>query len=155
MLETFESNDIFAITVVVSSIVLLIYFAAKTLITSNLFQKGVNLYEQKDYQGAEVAFRQVISQNSTNDVVRLFLGDVLKQQGKVAEATEYFQEVIRRSPKNPQGYLRLASVLMQQEQTETAKNNLQQAQALLQKQRQPEQAKKIAQLLEKMSAKST
>lgn len=153
MLETFQFPDILAIAVVVSSIVLLIYFAAKTLITSNLFQKGFNLYEQKDYPGAETVFRQVIAQNSTNDVVRLFLGEALNQQGKIAEATEYFQEVIRRSPKNPQGYLRLANVLMQQQQTEAAKNNLQQAQALLQKQRQPEQAKKIAQLLDKMSAK--
>ncbi|MBW4563740.1 MAG: tetratricopeptide repeat protein [Mojavia pulchra JT2-VF2] len=155
MLETFQPTDFFAIAVVVASIALLVYFAAKTLITSNFFQKGINLYQQKDYQGAEAAFRKVISLNSTNDVVRLLLGDVLREQGKVDEATIWFEDVIRRSPKNPQAYLRLANILMQLNQPEEAKINLQLAKDLLQKQRQPEQAKRISHLLDKMSAKSS
>ncbi|MBD2166715.1 tetratricopeptide repeat protein [Calothrix membranacea FACHB-236] len=154
MLDNFQTINIFAIVLVVSSIALLIYFAVKTLITSNLFQKGVNLYQQQDYQGAEAAFRQVISRNSTNDMVRLLLGDVLNQQGKIAESKEWFEDVIRRSPKNPQGYLRLANVLMQEEQREAAKTNLQLAQDLLRKQRQPEKADKVAHVLKKMNAKS-
>ncbi|MBE9007741.1 tetratricopeptide repeat protein [Fortiea sp. LEGE XX443] len=154
MLETLPTTNIFAILIVIAGIFLLGYFAWKTLITSNYFQKGINLYQQKDYSGAEAEFRKVISINSTNDVVRLFLGDVLYQQDKIAEATELFQEVIRRSPKNPEAYLRLANVLMQQNQPEAAKNNLQTAQALFQK-RQPEKAKKVAQLLEKINAKSS
>ncbi|MBD2731564.1 tetratricopeptide repeat protein [Nostoc sp. FACHB-892] len=152
MLENPTSSIIPAL-VVVLSLSILGYFAWKTLITSNLFQKGVNLAQAKDYQGAEAAFRKVISINSTNDVVRLFLGDVLNQQGQIEEATELFQEVIRRSPKNPDAYLRLANILMQQEREEEAKTNLLQAKDLLQKQRQPEKAKKITQLLDKMSAK--
>ena len=155
MLETFPTSSIIAAVVVVLSLSILGYFAWKTLITSDLFQKGINLAQAKDYQGAEAAFRKVISINSTNDVVRLFLGDVLNQQGQVEEATELFREVIRRSPKNPDAYLRLANILMQQEQEEEAKNNLLQAKDLLQKQRQPEKAKKITQLLDKMSAKSS
>ncbi|MBG1239838.1 tetratricopeptide repeat protein [Nostoc sp. NZL] len=154
MLETFPTTSIIAALVVVLSLSILGYFAWKTLITSNLFQKGINLAQAKDYQGAEAAFRKVISLNSTNDVVRLFLGDVLNQQGQVEEATELFREVIRRSPKNPDAYLRLANILMQQEREEEAKTNLIQAKDLLQKQRQPEKAKKITQLLDKMSAKS-
>ncbi|MDZ7992254.1 MAG: tetratricopeptide repeat protein [Nostoc sp. EfeVER01] len=152
MLETFPTSSIIAAVVVVLSLSILGYFAWKTLITSDLFQKGINLAQAKDYQGAEAAFRKVISINSTNDVVRLFLGDVLNQQGQVEEATELFREVIRRSPKNPDAYLRLANILMQQEQEEEAKTNLVQAKDLLQKQRQPEKAKKITQLLDKMSA---
>ncbi|MDZ8035968.1 MAG: tetratricopeptide repeat protein [Nostoc sp.] len=155
MLETFPTSSILAAVVVVLSLSILGYFAWKTLITSDLFQKGINLAQAKDYQGAEAAFRKVISINSTNDVVRLFLGDVLNQQGQVEEATELFREVIRRSPKNPDAYLRLANILMQQEREEEAKTNLQQAKDLLQKQRQPEKAKKITQLLDKMSAKSS
>ncbi|BAY17692.1 TPR repeat protein [Nostoc sp. HK-01] len=154
MLDTLPVNDILATLVVIASIFLLIYFAWKTLITSNYFQKGINLYQQKDYVGAEAEFRKVIAINSTNDVVRLFLGDVLYQQDKIAEATELFQEVIRRSPKNPEAYLRLANVLIQQNQPEAAKTNLQTAQALFQK-RQPEKAQKVAQLLAKINAKST
>lgn len=152
MLEN-PTSSIIPTLVVVLSLSILGYFAWKTLITSNLFQKGVNLAQAKDYQGAEAAFRKVISINSTNDVVRLFLGDVLNQQGQIEEATELFQEVIRRSPKNPDAYLRLANILMQQEREEEAKTNLLQAKDLLQKQRQPEKAKKITQLLDKMSAK--
>ncbi|MEH1780559.1 tetratricopeptide repeat protein [Nostoc sp.] len=155
MLETFPTSSIIAAIVVAISLSILGYFAWKTLITSDLFQKGINLAQAKDYQGAEAAFRKVISINSTNDVVRLFLGDVLNQQGQVEEATELFQEVIRRSPKNPDAYLRLANILMQQEREEEAKTNLIQAKDLLQKQRQPEKAKKITQLLDKMSAKSS
>ncbi|WP_017655776.1 tetratricopeptide repeat protein [Fortiea contorta] len=155
MLEALPITNIFAIIIVVSSIILLIYFAGKTLITSNFFQTGVNLYQQKDYPGAETAFRKVISLNSTNDVVRLMLGDVLTQQGKTAEARTWFDEVIRRSPKNPQGYLRLANLLMQQNQLEAAKTNLQQAKDLLQKQRQPEKAAQITHILDKISAKSS
>ncbi|MEH1889250.1 MAG: tetratricopeptide repeat protein [Nostoc sp.] len=155
MLETFPTSSIIPALVVVLSLSILGYFAWKTLITSDLFQKGINLAQAKDYQGAEAAFRKVISLNSTNDVVRLFLGDVLNQQGQVEEATELFREVIRRSPKNPDAYLRLANILMQQEREEEAKTNLLQAKDLLQKQRQPEKAKKITQLLDKMSAKSS
>ncbi|MBD0389830.1 MAG: tetratricopeptide repeat protein [Nostoc sp. C3-bin3] len=152
MLEN-PTSSIIPAFVVVLSLSILGYFAWKTLITSNLFQKGINLAQAKDYQGAEAAFRKVISINSTNDVVRLFLGDVLNQQGQVEEATELFREVIRRSPKNPDAYLRLANILMQQEREEEAKTNLLQAKDLLQKQRQPEKAKKITQLLDKMSDK--
>ncbi|MBD2595406.1 tetratricopeptide repeat protein [Nostoc spongiaeforme FACHB-130] len=154
MLETTPVIDILAILVVIASVFLLIYFAGKTLITSNYFQKGINFYQQEDYAGAEAEFRKVIAINSTNDVVRLFLGDVVYQQDRIAEATELFQEVIRRSPKNPEAYLRLANVLMQQNQPEAAKTNLQTAQDLFKK-RQPEKAQKVAQLLAKINAKST
>ncbi|MBE9052628.1 tetratricopeptide repeat protein [Nostocales cyanobacterium LEGE 11386] len=146
--------DIFAIISVILSIVILGYFAWKTLITSNFFQRGINLYQQKDYPGAEAAFRKVISINSTNDVVRLLLGDVLIQQDNIEEAKELFQAVIRRSPKNADAYLRLANIFMQENQQEEAKKNLQQAKELLQKQRQPERAAKITQLLDKINVKS-
>jgi hypothetical protein len=55
----------------------IIDFAWKTLTNSNLFQKGIKLYQVKDYNGAEASFRQVIAIKSTNDIVRLLLGDIL------------------------------------------------------------------------------
>lgn len=154
MLETFTVPDILAIASVVVAILILTYFSGKTLITANAFQKGVNLYQQKDYEGAKAAFDRVISLNSTNDVVRLLLGDIFKEQGNIQQATELYQEVIRSSPKNPDAYLRLANVFMDANQPESAKINLQQAQALLQKQRQPQRAQQISHLLEKITAKS-
>jgi TolA-binding protein len=151
MLENLSITNILATGVVIASISLLAYFAIKTLITANLFQRGVNLYQAEDYAGAEAVFRQVISINSTNDVVRLLLGETLNKQGQIAEAKALFEEVISRSPKNPQAYLRLANVLMQEEQTEAAKANLQTAKDLLQKQRQPETAQRLTVLLEKLN----
>ncbi|MEA5568432.1 tetratricopeptide repeat protein [Anabaena sp. UHCC 0399] len=155
MLDNLQINDILAIIVVAIGVFLLIYFAGKTLVTANLFQQGINFSQQKDYPGAETAFRKVININSTNDVVRLFLGDVLKAQDKMAEATELYQEVIQRSPKNPEAYLRLANILMQQNQQEEATINLRKSQELFQKQRQPQKAARISQVLDKMGSKST
>ena len=153
MIENLPSNNIFAIGLVVGSITLLIYFAIRTLITSNRFQKGIDLYQQQDYQGAEAAFRRVIAINSTNDVVHLFLGDSLMKQGKVTEAITEFKEIINRAPKKAEAYLRLSNALMEEEKKEEAVVNLKKAQELLQAQRQPEKAKKVEQLLQKISQK--
>jgi TolA-binding protein len=154
MLKTFPPSDIIAISVVITGLVILGYLSIKTLITSNLFQKGINFYQAKDYENAEIVFRKVITINSTNDMVRLLLGDILNLKGQIPEAKALFCEVIDSSPKNPDAYLRLANIFMQQEQQTEAKANLLQAKELLQKQRQPERAKKVSLLLDKMTAKN-
>lgn len=150
MLKSLQLDMVVPIIIVISSISLLIYFAWKTLITSNLFQKGLNFYQEKDYQNAEAVFSKVTSINSTNDVVRLLLGDTLLKQGKVEQAIEKYQEVIIRAPKKVDAYLRLSRIYMQQEQKSTAIEYLQKAQEVLQK-RQPEKAEEISQLLEKLN----
>ncbi|MEO0935853.1 MAG: tetratricopeptide repeat protein [Cyanobacteria bacterium J06641_2] len=61
MFENPQLNTVIPAAIVISSIFLLIYFAVKTLRTSNLFQKGLDLYQQKDYKSAEAVFRQVTS----------------------------------------------------------------------------------------------
>jgi len=147
MLENSQLSNIIAISSVTVSISFLIYFAVKTLITSNLFQKGVNLFQAKDYAGAEAAFRQVIAINSTNDVVRLLLGDLLNHQGKIEEAKEVFNDVITRSPKNPDAYLRLANIQLLQDEKAEALQNLQTSKALFQKQRQPQKAATIEKIM--------
>ena len=86
-------------------------------------------------------------------MVHLLLGDILNQRGQIAEAKALYCEVIDSSPKNPDAYLRLANILMQEQQETEAKTNLLQAKELLQKQRQPERAKKVSLLLDKMAAK--
>ena len=154
MLEKFPTSDIIAISVVIAGLVILGYLSIKTLITSNLFQKGINFYQTKDYENAEIVFRKVIAINSTNDMVRLLLGDILNHKGQIPEANALFCEVIDSSPKNPDAYLRLANILMQEQQETEAKSNLVQAKELLQKQRQPERAKKVSLLLDKITAKN-
>ncbi len=151
MLETWQLNTIIPVIIVISSITLLIYFAWKTLITSNLFQKGLNFYQEKDYQNAEAVFRQVISINSTNDVVRLLLGDCLLKQEKVEEAIEKYQEVITRAPKKADAYLRLSRIYMEQDKQKEAIEYLQKAKQVLQK-RQPDKAQEVDRLLQKLNS---
>lgn len=147
MLEDVSISNIIAIILVVSSVGILIYFAWRTMITANLFQKGIDLFKAKDYDGAESAFRQVIAINSTNDVVRLLLGDLLNHQGKIEEAKELFTYVINRSPKNADAYLRLANIQLIQEDNQEAIKNLETSKALFQKQRQPQKAKTIDKII--------
>ena len=150
MLENPQLNTIIPAVIVISSISLLIYFAWKTLRTSNLFQKGLDLYQQKDYENAEAVFRQVTSINVSNDVVRLLLGDSLLRQGKVEKAIEKYKEVIVRAPKKADAYLRLSRIYMQQDKQSEAIEYLKQAKEVLQK-RQPEKAEEVSQLLEKIN----
>ncbi len=150
MLENLQLNTILPAVIVLSSIFLLIYFAVKTLRTSNLFQKGLDLYQQKDYENAEAVFRKVTSINVSNDVVRLLLGDSLLKQGKVEEAIEKYKEVIERAPKKADAYLRLSRIYMQQDKQSEAIEYLKQAKEVLQK-RQPEKAEEVSQLLEKLN----
>ena len=149
-MEISNSGNLIAVIVVTSSICILIYFAWKTLITSNRFQKGLTLYQQKDYKNAETAFRKVISINSTNDVVHLLLGDCLMQQLQVEEAQAQFQDVITRAPKKADAYLRLSNALMLQGNKIDAVVNLEKARDLLTAQRQPQQAEKITKLLQNL-----
>jgi TolA-binding protein len=151
MFDNFELNSIIAIIAVISSISFLGYFSWKTLITSNGFQKGVNLYKQENYKDAEAAFRQVISRNTTNDVVHLLLGDTLMQQGKIEEAIQQFKEVIDRAPKKVDAYLRLSNALMRQEKKDEAMTTLQKAKDLCQAQRQSQKAEQINSILQKIS----
>ncbi|MEB3179392.1 MAG: tetratricopeptide repeat protein [Nostocaceae cyanobacterium] len=154
MLENYPIISIVAIGLVSGILITLVYFLWKTIITSDSYQQGVNLYQQQDYSGAEAAFRKVIAMNSTNDMVRLLLGDSLLQQNKLEEASQIFQDVIANSPKNVDAYLRLAKVLMQQEKREAAISTLQQARDLFQTQRNPEKAAQIEQILQKMNSQS-
>jgi TolA-binding protein len=149
-MEISNSGNLIAVIVVTSSICILIYFAVKTLITSNRFQKGLTLYQQKDYKNAEAAFRGVISMNSTNDVVHLLLGDCLMQQQQIEEAQAQFQDVITRAPKKADAYLRLSNALMLQGNKIDAVVNLEKARDLLTAQRQPQQAEKITKLLQSL-----
>ncbi|MEM6401095.1 MAG: tetratricopeptide repeat protein [Cyanobacteria bacterium P01_D01_bin.116] len=151
MLENPQLNIIIPAVIVISSIFLLIYFAIKTLRTSNLFQKGIELYQQKDYENAEAVFRQVTSINVSNDVVRLLLGDSLLKQGKVEAAIDKYKEVIERAPKKADAYLRLSRIYMTQEKQSEAIEYLKQAKEVLQK-REPQKAEEVAQLLEKLNS---
>ena len=74
-------------------------------------------------------------------------------QERVDEAIAEFESVIDRAPKKADAYLRLSDALMQKQKPKEAIANLQKAKELLEKQRQPQQAEKIENLLEKIGSK--
>ena len=132
------------------SLTVLGFFVREAIATSKTFGHGVNLYQQKDYKGAEAAFRQIISRHPSNDMVHLLLGDVLMQQGLPEEAVAQFQEVIRLTPKNVDAYLRLGNALSQQNQLEEAVAALEKARDLFKAQRNSKKAEEIEQLLQQL-----
>ena len=152
MVETPAQIYFIAATVLGGCLFVLGLFVREGIATSKTFERGVNLYKQKDYKGAEVAFRQVISRHPSNDMVHLLLGDILMQQDLPEEAIAQFQEVIRLTPKNVDAYLRLGNALGKQQQIEGAIAALEKARDLFKAQRNSKRALEIEQLLKEVAA---
>ncbi len=143
--------SLLAIAVVGIGLTILGWFVRDSFITSNIYKQGVKLYQEKNYKGAEVAFRQVISRHPSNDVVHLLLGDCLMQQDKLEDATAVFQELSDRAPKNVDAHLRLGMALVKQEKLQEAKAPLEKARDLLLAGRNTQKAESVEQLLQQIS----
>lgn len=130
MLESSPLLNGVAVAVVSGTLIALGFFLTKTLIASNQFEKGRTLYSQKDYPGAETAFREVLKRHPSNDVVRLLLGDTLIQQDKLDAAIAELKDLTQRSPNNLDAYLKLAEALLKQGFPNEAIATLSQAQNL-------------------------
>jgi len=141
---------VFAITVVGIGLTILAFFIREGVITSSIYKKGVELYQNKSYREAEVAFRQVIARHPSNDLARLLLGDTLLQQDRVGEAIATWQELTIRAPKNVDAHLRLGMALLKHNQLE-AIAPLETAKNLFQSQRNPQKAEIVAQLLQEIN----
>ena len=144
-----------AIVVVGIGLTILGFFMREGVVTSNIYKQGVKLYQEKDYKGAEAAFRQVISRHPSNDVVRLLLGDVLMQQDKLEEAITQFKDLIDLAPKNVDAYLRLGMLLVKQDKLEEAIASLETARDLFIAQRQNQKAETVEQLLQEISTQQS
>ena len=151
MVEPQQIYFIVAVAVVVLGLTILGYFVREWIATSKGYEKGVALYQEKDYKGAEAAFRDVLSRHPSNDMVHLLLGDVLMQQGKLEEATTELQELIERAPKNVDAYLKLGTALVKQDKIEAAIAALEKAKDLFMSQRNPQKADSVEQLLQEIN----
>ncbi|MDJ0620937.1 MAG: tetratricopeptide repeat protein [Calothrix sp. MO_192.B10] len=151
MMETLPLNYL-AAAVVVFTLSMLVYFSIRTWRTNHLFQTGINFYQKKDYQNAEIAFRQVIAINSTNDVVHLLLGDTLMQQKQIEAAITEYQEVINRAPKKIDAHLRLANVLLLQDKQKEAIDILTKAQDFFQSKRYANELARLKDILQKIQS---
>lgn len=151
MLETPQQSYLIAVAVVVIGLTILGFFIREGIVTSNIYKKGVRLYQEKDYTAAESAFRQVIARHPSNDVVRLLLGDVLIQQDKLEEAIAQFQELLSRAPKNVDAQLKLGTALFEQGKLEAAIAALEKTRDLYKAQRNHQKADSIEQFLHEIS----
>jgi predicted Zn-dependent protease len=142
-----QQSYLLAAIVVGFGLTVLGFFVREGIATSNTYRQGVTLYQQRDYKGAEAAFRQVISRHPSNDIVHLLLGDVLMQLDLPEEAIAQFREVIRLSPKNVDAHLRLGNVLIKLGSLEEAIAALKTARDLYKAQGNSHKADQIEQLL--------
>lgn len=147
--------SLLAVAVVLIGLTVLGFFMREGVVTSNIYKRGVKLYQDKDYKAAEAAFRQVIARHPSNDAVRLLLGDTLIKQERVEEAIAQLKELAARAPKNADARLRLGMALIGQGKLEEATSSLETARDLLTKQRQVEKVNAIEQLLKEISTQQS
>lgn len=148
MVEIPQQIYFLAAAVVGLGLTIIGFFLREAFATSNFYAQGVTLARQKDYKGAESAFRKVLSRHPSNDMVHLLLGDVLMQQSKLEEAIAQFRELIDRAPKNVDAHLRLGTALVKQDKLEEAIATLEKARDLFKAQRNTQKADSVDRLLQ-------
>ncbi|KJH70108.1 tetratricopeptide repeat protein [Aliterella atlantica] len=151
MLETSGQTSLIAAAVVLVGLITLGFFVREGIVTSSLYNQAVKLYQEKDYQSAEATLQNVLSRHPSNDIARLLLGESLMQLGKLDDATSQFNHLISRSPKNADAHLRLGTALMKQEKLEGAIAAFTTAKDLFLKQKNPQKAEQIEQLLQQLN----
>ncbi len=151
MVETSGQTHLIAAVVVAASLIALAFFVWEGITMSSLYDRGVKLYQEKDYKSAESVFIKVLSRHPSNDVARLLLGESLTGQNKLEEAVTQFTTLISRAPKNAEAQVRLAMALMKLEKVESATLSLEKAQDLYKSQRNERKSQQIEQLLQSIS----
>lgn len=151
MIDSSQISYLIAAVVVGVGLVTLGFFVREGIVTSQRYEQAVKLYQEKDYKGAELAFQNVLSRHPSNDIARLLLGETLMQLGKLEDATSQFQTLINRAPKNADAQMRLGTALMKQEKLADAIAAFTKAKELFLKQKNPQKAEQIEQLLQQLS----
>ena len=149
-----EQTHLIAAVVVATSLIALAFFVWEGITMSSLYDRGVKLYQEKDYQNAESVFTKVLSRHPSNDVARLLLGESLTGQNILEDAVTQFTSLMSRAPKNAEAQVRLAMALMKLEKVEAATLSLQKAQDLYKSQRNERKVEQIEQLLQSISTGS-
>ncbi len=152
MVESSGQSHLIAAVVVAISLIALAFFVWEGVTISSLYNRGVKLYQEKDYKNAESVFIDVLSRHPSNDIARLLLGETLMQQNKLDEAVAQFTALISRAPKNAEAQVRLATALMKLQKLESATASLEKAQELFKSQRNEQKSEQIEQLLQSISA---
>ena len=146
-----SGNRLIAAAVVVVSLMALAFFVWEGINMSSLYNRGIKLYQEKDYKSAESVFVKILTRHPSNDIARLLLGESLARQNKLEEAVAQFTILIERAPKNAEVQVQLAMVLMKLEKSEYAISSLERAQELYKSQRNEQKSAQIEQLLQNIS----
>lgn len=144
-----------SVAVVTIGLTILGWFIREGVVTSSIYKQGIKLYQEKDYKGAEAAFRQVISRHPSNDAVRLLLGDTLMQQDRLEEAIAQLRELSSRAPKNVDARLRLGMALIKQDKPEEAIAALETARDLFKAQRNSQEAEQVDRLIQEIGSQQS
>ncbi|WP_009633384.1 tetratricopeptide repeat protein [Synechocystis sp. PCC 7509] len=152
MIETSGQTHLIAAVVVAASLIALAFFVWEGITMASLYDRGVKLYQKKDYKSAESVFVNVLSRHPSNDIARLLLGESLMGQNKIEEAVTQFTTLIARAPKNAEAQVRLATAFMKLEKLPEATLSLEKAQNLFKSQRNEQKSEQIEQLLQSISA---
>lgn len=152
MIESSGQTHLIAAIVVAVSLIALAFFVWEGITTSSLYNRGVKLYQEKDYKGAESVFTNVLSRHPSNDIARLLLGESLMGQNKLDDAVTQFSTLISRAPKNAEAQVRLATAFMKLEKLPEATQALEKARELFKAQRNEQKSGQIEQLLQTISS---
>lgn len=152
MVETSGQTHLIAAIVVAGSLIALAFFVWEGITTSSLYNRGVKLYQEKDYKSAESVFTNVLSRHPSNDIARLLLGESLMGQNKLDDAVTQFNTLISRAPKNAEAQVRLATAFMKLEKLPEATQALEKARELFKSQRNEQKFEQIEQLLQTISS---
>ncbi len=150
MVET-SGYRLIAAAIVAISLIALAFFVWEGVSVSALYNRGVKLYQDKDYKSAESVFIDVLSRHPSNDIARLLLGESLMQQSRLEEAVAQFTTLISRAPKNAEAQVRLATALMKLEKLPEAISSLEKARDLFASQHNSQKSEQIEQLLQTIS----
>ena len=82
---------------------------------------------QKDFKNAESQYRKLLTANPKDLDVRADLGDLMLLAGDVRQAEREYQDIKRRAPANPAGYVKLSALYSWQRKWDRAINELEQA----------------------------
>jgi putative PEP-CTERM system TPR-repeat lipoprotein len=89
--------------------------------------KGLLLYAQKDFSGAEAELLNAVKYNAHDPLALYYLGQAYLKQGKLDLALNQFQQILDLNPKATQARIMVGTILMRQKHFDDAVNELQKA----------------------------
>ena len=95
-----------------------------------LYLLGSSYERKRDFSKAEEIFGKALKQEPDSDDIRRAYAEALMAQGKMQDAREQLQAIVKSDPQSPMSYVRLAQLDMQLGNFDDARKELEQARAL-------------------------